>query len=147
MIREKFLLEKNKNIDINSFELISKAINKGVTIAIAFIIKTGLISTIIISSFISAVFATIRLILTSIAVKISLFIGKNNITKAEDLKTYLKVGFLVFLIMILILALDNLNIIIKNSIKNKKNRKYKENYLKLVRYICDNYDCLKNRGK
>ena len=50
LIREKFLLEKNKNIDINSFELISKAINKGVTIAIAFIIKTGLISTIIISS-------------------------------------------------------------------------------------------------
>lgn len=147
LIREKFLLEKNKNIDINSFELISKAINKGVTIAIAFIVKTGLISTIIISSFISAVFATIRLILTSIAVKISLFIGKNNITKAEDLKTYLKVGFLVFLIMILILALDNLSLIIKNSIKNKKNRKYKENYLKLVRYICDNYDCLKNRGK
>ena len=140
----RYILE---NVDINSFELISKAINKGVTIAIAFIIKTGLISTIIISSFISAVFATIRLILTSIAVKISLFIGKNNITKAEDLKTYIKVGFLVFLIMILILALDNLNLIIKNSIKNKKNRKYKENYLKLIRYICDNYDCLKNRGK
>ena len=147
LIREKFLLEKNKNIDINLFELITKAISKGITIAIAFIIKSGLISIIIISSFISAVFATIRLILTSIAVKISLFIGKNNITKAEDLKTYLKVGFLVFLMMILILALDNLSLIIKNSIKNKKNRKYKDNYTKLIRYICDNYDCLKNRGK
>ncbi|EGV08926.1 conserved domain protein [Parvimonas sp. oral taxon 393 str. F0440] len=58
--------------------------------------------------------------MTSIAVKISLFIGKNNITKAEDLKTYLKVGFLVFLMMILILALDNLSLIIKNSIKIKR---------------------------
>lgn len=146
LVRENFLLEKNINVNINSFEFLQKALSKGAKVAIAFVIKTGLISTILISSFISAFFAGIRLILSTIASKITIFIGKNNITKSEDLKTYVIVGMIVFLFMIIILAFQNITQIIKNIIKHKRNKKYKDNYLKLIRYIAKNYDCLKNRG-
>ena len=146
LVRENFLLEKNINVNINSFEFLQKALSRGAKVAIAFVIKTGLISTILISSFISAFFAGIRLILSTIASKITIFIGKNNITKSEDLKTYVIVGMIVFLFMIIILAFQNITQIIKNIIKHKRNKKYKDNYLKLTRYMAKNYDCLKNRG-
>jgi len=99
LVRENFLLEKNINVNTNSFEFLQKALS-----------------------------------------------GKRMSTKSEDLKTYVIVGMIVFLFMIIILAFQNITQIIKNIIKHKRNKKYKDNYLKLIRYIAKNYDCLKNRG-